>query len=119
FDSTMIQISINEIDVIYVGIGETFEQIRSRWGLGFALAAIPGSFMMANTGPEPQVGSRGFGALISWGLLGSMSYLFCGNLFGGIDYSIKINKSEKFIIGSDYWVIKKNSSKSQPRLGRW
>ena len=104
---SIISIDINDIDAIYLGIGKTFQELRNRWGTGFAIALIPGSIQMAYTGPEPEVFSREAGALITWAFFGTMGYLFYGNIFGGIDYLIRKGKAQEFIIGPNGYFIDK------------
>ena len=103
--SSIISIDINKINKIYFGIGRTFRELRNRWGLGFAIAVIPGSIQMAYQGEEHPIIPRPVGAFITWALFGTMGYTIYGNIFGGIDYLVRKGKAQEFIIGSNDWII--------------
>ena len=105
--SSIISIDINKINKIYFGIGRTLREVRNRWGIGFAIALIPGSIQMVYEGEEHPVISRPINAFITWAMFGTMGYVMYGNIFWGIDYLIRKGKTQEFIIGPYGWIIKK------------
>ena len=106
--NSIIAIDVNEIDAIYLGIGKTVQQLRNRWGLGFAIVLIPGSINMAYNAPLAEGVPKSVGAIATWGMFSSIGYLFYGNIFGGIDYAIRKGRAQEFIIEHNGWFIDNN-----------
>tara|TARA_B100001540_G_scaffold210950_1_gene185888 strand:+ start:35 stop:625 length:591 start_codon:yes stop_codon:yes gene_type:complete len=113
--NSIIAIDINEIAAIHHGIDKTFKELRNQWGVAFSMMLLLGLYM-GEQNQEPEIDEEGarmntmntmsIGGKLFFAYTGG--YLFYGNIFGGVDYLIRKNKAQKYIIGNGDWVIDNN-----------
>ncbi len=110
--NSIIAIDINEIAAIHHGIDKTFKELRNQWGFTFSMILLLGLYM-GEQNPEPEIDEEevsvtemSIGGKLLFTYVGG--YLFYGNIFGGVDYLIRKNKAQKYIIGNGDWVIDNN-----------
>ena len=110
--NSIIAIDINEIAAIHHGIDKTFKELRNQWGFAFSMMLLLGLYM-GDQNPESNIDEEeasvtelNIGGKLLFSYIGG--YMFYGNIFGGLDYLIRKNKVQKYIIGNGDWVIDNN-----------
>ena len=110
--NSIIAIDIDEIATIHHGIDKTFKELRNQWGFAFSMMLLLGLYM-GEQNPESNIDEEeasvtemNIGGKLLFSYIGG--YMFYGNIFGGLDYLIRKNKVQKYIIGNGDWVIDNN-----------
>ena len=110
--NSIIAIDIDEIATIHHGIDKTFKELRNQWGFAFSMMLLLGLYM-GDQNPESNIDEEeasvtelNIGGKLLFSYIGG--YMFYGNIFGGLDYLIRKNKVQKYIIGNGDWVIDNN-----------
>ena len=110
--NSIIAIDIDEIATIHHGIDKTFKELRNQWGFAFSMMLLLGLYM-GEQNPESNIDEEevsvtemNIGGKLLFSYIGG--YMFYGNIFGGLDYLIRKNKAQKYIIGNGDWAIDNN-----------